>query len=278
MQTVTVTMQVDVASLCYVTSDEVDYTKNRVYINNIDGQNVESYEVLRETSTNVFTSMGTIASGESSFLDETSNNTTQTYRYSVRTTDICQNTAPQSPVHTTMLLQSNVAANNSINLNWNTYHGVGFGNFEIYRRINNGSFELLATLPASNTMYNDTQANVQENSYEYYVAIQVDPCGTKLSAVQIRSNREAVGAPVGIESGLLQDQVVLYPNPSSGMVYLQTPDWLFIEEVKLYNPAGHFIDSYKQNDAINIENLSPGVYFVQIITEQGIITRKLTKK
>ena len=277
LQTVTVTMQVDIASICYVTSDDDDYTKNRVYINNIDGLNVENYEVLRETSTNVFTPMGTIAPGESSFLDETSNNSTQTYRYSLITTDICQNTSQQSPVHTTMLLQSNVAANNSINLNWSLYQGVNFGNFEIYRKINNGSFEQIATLPASNNMYNDTQANVQENSYEYYVAIQAQPCNTKLSGVQIRSNRETVSSPVGIDSNLLHDQVVLYPNPSSAMVNVQTPDWLVIEEIKLFNMTGHFITSHKQKNAINIENLSPGLYFIQIITEHGIITRKFTR-
>jgi surface protein len=277
IQTVTVTMQVDIASICYVTSDDDEYTKNRIFINNNDGNNVESYEVLRETSTNVFTPMGTIGPGESSFLDETSNNSTQTYRYSLITNDICQNTSSQSPVHTTMLLQSSVAVNNSVNLSWNTYQGVNFGNFEIYRRTNDGDFEIIATLPASNTTYNDTQANVLENSYEYYIGIQVQPCNSKLSGVQIRSNLEVVGAPVGIDSNLLHDQVVLYPNPSSAMVHVQTPDWLVIEEIKLFNMTGHFIRSHKQKNVINIENLSPGLYFIQIITEQGVITRKFTR-
>jgi surface protein len=276
-QIVTVNMDVDIASICYVTSDEVDFSKNRVFIGQ-NGNNVEYYEVLRETSSNIFTPIGTISPGETSFLDATSNNTAQTYRYSVRTIDICQNTSANAPLHTTMLLQSNVAANNSVNLNWTSYQGAAFGNFEIYRRINDEEFELIASLPASNTSFNDTQANILQNNYEYYIAIEIQPCASKNASVQIRSNREAVNNQVGIKRDILQDQVIIYPNPSQAKVYLQAPEWLMIKEVRLFSLEGQLIYTVKQQNVLNIENLKPGMYLIQIITEYGIITKPITKQ
>ena len=50
-QTVTVTLQVDVADVCYVSSDQTQVSNNRVFITNDptnSGLNVEYYEVLRE--------------------------------------------------------------------------------------------------------------------------------------------------------------------------------------------------------------------------------------
>jgi surface protein len=276
-QNVTVTQQSDNATICYVTTDDVEYSKNRIFINYNDGLNVDRYEVLRETSANIFSPIGFINPGETSFLDETSNNATQTYRYTVRTRDICQQTSPQSPVHTTMLLQSNVAANNSVNLNWNPYQGTTYGSFEIYRSIDQGPFELLATLPGTNTAYNDVQANIDENNYEYYVAIQVQPCSAKLNGAQIRSNREAVGNSVDIQSATLTNQLILYPNPSSSMIYIQAPAWLEIKEVKLLNLEGQLIGTYRQKIEFNVENLNSGIYFIQVFSEHGVITKKFTK-
>ena len=57
------TPQYDELSICYVSSDETDETKNRIFLNNAGNYNVGIYEILRETnSANIYTSIGSMLS------------------------------------------------------------------------------------------------------------------------------------------------------------------------------------------------------------------------
>ena len=63
IQTVTVTLQVDVADVCYVSSDQTQVSNNRVFITNDptnSGLNVEYYEVLREAPSGDYETIGFI--------------------------------------------------------------------------------------------------------------------------------------------------------------------------------------------------------------------------
>ncbi|MDG1721216.1 MAG: BspA family leucine-rich repeat surface protein, partial [Bacteroidia bacterium] len=120
-QIVTVTLQVDVADVCYVSSDQTQVTNNRIYITtDVDnsGINVAYYEVMREAPSGAYENIGFINPPEVSFLDIDSDNTTQAYRYKLQTTDVCGASYPDSSFHKTILLQSGIASDNSINLSW----------------------------------------------------------------------------------------------------------------------------------------------------------------
>ena len=81
-------------------------------------------------------------------------------------------------MHKTILLQSSLATDNSVNLSWTTYYGVNYSTYTIYRRVNNGNFEELTAISSSNNSYNDTEADITQNSYSYYVSIAVESCST----------------------------------------------------------------------------------------------------
>ena len=85
-----------------MSSDETDETKNRIFLNNAGNYNVGIYEILRETnSANIYTSIGSMLSSENSFLDENSDNMSQSYNYKVRLIDYCGNQSPNSDFHKT---------------------------------------------------------------------------------------------------------------------------------------------------------------------------------
>jgi surface protein len=277
IQTITVNIQVDESSVCYVSSDEIELTKNRVYINNLDWNNVEHYQVLRETSTNVFDPIGIITQGESSFLDLTSNNTSQTYRYRVRTLDICNNLSTSSPIHRTILLQSSIATNNSVNLLWNAYEGVSFGTYNIYRKVNDGDFEVIATVPSNNFTYSDTQANVLENNYQYYVAIEVQPCSTGFNNVQIKSNREIIDPNMSIGDVLIENEVIIYPNPSINLLTISIPDNATFDFAQIYNIVGQMVMEVTER-SFSIEDLATSTYFIRISTSNGEAIKTFIKK
>ena len=203
-QTVTVTLQVDVADVCYVSSDQTQVSNNRVFITNDptnSGLNVEYYEVLREAPSGNYETIGFINPPEVSFLDTDSDNNTQAYRYKIQTTDVCGANYPESSFHKTILLQSGIASDNSINLSWTPYLGLDFNTYNIYKNTNGTGYALLTSLSFNNTTYNDTSANVVDNFYEYYVSIEVASCGSDpLLPFSLRSNLELVNPNLSINN------------------------------------------------------------------------------
>src|SRR5690606_10482501 len=64
----------------------------------------------------------------------------------------------------------------------------------------------------------------------------------------------------------LENQAVLYPNPTTGIIHLQTQKP--IQSVSVYNLAGQkvsFNSLNKENTSIDISNLSSGIYFIEVI-------------
>ena len=280
IQTVTVTLQVDIAEICYVSSDEIEVTKNRVFLYNVDGLNVDSYEVLRETSTGgVYETIGYIVPPENSFLDSSSNNNEQAYRYKINTTDVCGATSQYSPYHKTILLQSSIANDYSVNLSWTPYIGFDFSTYSIYKQTNGGADELLVSLSSSNTSYNDTEADVLNNFYEYYVSIEVNTCiGIPFNSSFLKSNLKYINPNLSINNWEeLERQIVLFPNPTSRIVTVDIPDNVLLKEVRILNNLGQLV-SKNNTPTIDVENLATGMYYLQIETNRGTFNRNLIKE
>src|SRR5690606_7256126 len=77
----------------------------------------------------------------------------------------------------------------------------------------------------------------------------------------------------------LDNQITLYPNPTTGIINLQTHKP--IQDVTVYNLMGQKV-SYslnKEKTSIDISNLSSGIYFVEVILNDKTIKRhKVIKK
>lgn len=279
-QTVTVTLPVDIAEICYVTSDDIEVTNNRIHLYNEDGLNVDSYVVFRETSTGgVYETIGYIVPPESSFLDTSSNNNTQAYRYLINTLDVCGTTSEDSPYHKTILLQSSIAANNSINLSWNPYIGISFSTYHIYKQTNAGSYELLVSLPNTNTSYNDIEANVLTNFYKYYVSIEVANCiGAPFNSFSLKSNLEYVNPNLTINDwGELEQSIILFPNPTRSMVSVELPEGVTLKEISIVNNLGQIISKYNSK-TFDIKYLATGLYYLKIDTDKGTFNKSLIKE
>ena len=273
-------------SVCYVSSDEDDPTKNRVFINNEGNYNVSSYEVLRETSVvNEYEVIGTMNSDEISFLDEESNNQNQSYNYKVRLTDNCGDISESSSSHKTILLQSSIAVDNSVNLNWSEYEGTDYSTYIIYRKVNDGNYEEFDAISSSNTSYNDSNAVVIfGNSYEYYVSIAVDQCNVdqgrneQFNTVEIKSNRLFVSdGTASVDDFNDQNQFEIYPNPSKDNLNIKLSHRVNFIKGEIYNSIGQLVLS--TNDTkFSIKNLSPSVYFIKIYTNNGVMSKNFIKQ
>jgi hypothetical protein len=282
-QTVTVTLQVDVADLCYVSSDQTQITNNRIFITNDpanSGLNVAYYEVLRESQSGAYESIGFITPPEVSFLDIESNNASQAYRYKIRTTDVCGASYPESSFHKTILLQSGIASDNSINLSWTPYLGLDFTTYNIFKNTNGTGYELLTSLSFNNTTYNDTSANVVDNFYEYYISIEVASCGSDpLLPFSLRSNLELVNPNLSItNTNWLNQEIQIYPNPTSDYINISFPNQIEITTVSIYNALGQLVFDTNKFENIYISNLTTGLYYLSINTNQGVVNKTMIRE
>jgi hypothetical protein len=284
-QNVTVNFNFDSTSICYVTSDETLPNRNRIYINNANRNNVQEYQILKEVSSNVYNVIGSIPPNQNSYLDTSSINLTNSNKYKVKTISICNSSNENSTIHRTILLQSGAAVNNAVNLSWNSYEGFNYGIFKIYRKIGSGIFQLIDAIPASNFTYNDVNANILTNTYEYYISIDVPTCNSTpggrfaetFSSNQLRSNILNTSSSLSVSNPLLDFGVMIYPNPTSDVLKIKIDNSVTYLKTEIYNVIGQKVaESHKT--ILDVSDLPNSSYIVKIITEVGTASKIFIKK
>ena len=73
-----------------------------------------------------------------------------------------------------------------------------------------------------------------------------------------------------------------YPNPTIDNLFIATNDHTLLPaKVNLYNVTGQLIQSWhvaEKKKSISLENISAGVYFLQLNTNTQKVTKKIIKK
>ena len=85
--------------------------------------------------------------------------------------------------------------------------------------------------------------------------------------------------PVGINDYELNN-VVVYPNPTNGMVQIQNAEFR-IQNVEIYDAFGKMLNVVSVNDnttAVDLTSYAAGTYFVKIMTENGMVTKRVVKQ
>jgi len=94
---------------------------------------------------------------------------------------------------------------------------------------------------------------------------------------------------IGMDGNLLSSQQIaedvlpiinIYPNPASSIIFVDGKE---IEEVTIFDQAGKLMEKTSKLKGVeslelNIENFPNGVYFVQVISRLGIISKKIIKE
>lgn len=78
---------------------------------------------------------------------------------------------------------------------------------------------------------------------------------------------------LSIEESIMT-KIDLFPNPAQNQFTVELPEELELIKVSISNQLGQYISSMNTN-SMNIENLSKGVYFVEIVTDKGESIKKL---
>ena len=267
----------DLLNICYVTSDESIITNNRIFLSNVGNYNIDYYEILRESDVaDEYVPIGQISSTEVSFLDASSNNNLQSYSYKVRSIDNCGSISSNSDTHKTILLQSSVSPNNSVNLNWSDYEGIFIPSYEIYRKKNEEEFQIIGTVSSNNNSYNDLTADITQNDYEYYISISVDNCIERNSA-EIKSNLQNIGPSLSLDNIISNNELSIYPNPSNNKINIILKGGIDVIKSEVYNNLGQQVLNTKYL-SFSITNLASSIYYIKIFTSKGITIRRFIKE
>ena len=85
-------------------------------------------------------------------------------------------------------------------------------------------------------------------------------------------------SPVSVGE-IAKDQLSIYPNPTSNMLYVSHPAG--VSKVEIINVTGALVKSLNNVSAegINVSGLNTGVYFVQVTTnDKTVVVSKFMKK
>ncbi len=81
----------------------------------------------------------------------------------------------------------------------------------------------------------------------------------------------------GIDSHLDEDALIsVYPNPCNNILTINAPNGVMAEEAVIYNQTGQKVLQEKPiNNILDISKLQKGIYFIELVTDKGMIREKL---
>ena len=76
----------------------------------------------------------------------------------------------------------------------------------------------------------------------------------------------------------LENNISIYPNPTQNILHIEVKNNQEIEQIKIHNLSGLELINVKENkQQLHLENLSAGVYFIQIQTNLGTVNKRFIK-
>ena len=75
------------------------------------------------------------------------------------------------------------------------------------------------------------------------------------------------------------NSVTVFPNPTNGTVQIQNTEFL-IQDVEVYDAYGKMLNVVSVNDntaVLDLSSYAAGTYFVKIVTENGMVTKRVVK-
>jgi hypothetical protein len=277
-------------SACILVTVDTLTGMNQIIWEKDESVDIAYYNIYRESSVpNIFFKIASFNSDSLSvFTDSVANPATRSWRYKIGAVDLCGNESEHSLRHKTIHLSINRGLNGAYNLIWDKYEGFEFSNFYIYRMAD-GNEQLLDSLPGNETSYTDLNPPAGDVFYQIEV---MHPEGCEATRAvnhnSARSNRSTATAPGGEDVSVIENAAGIsvlnvYPNPVknklniaarieaglSAHIYLMDLHGraCFQEQVK--SETGLISVTY------DTTSLAPGVYFVRMVTDKGIMNKKV---
>jgi hypothetical protein len=101
-----------------------------------------------------------------------------------------------------------------------------------------------------------------------------------LGTTLIIDNVSAEGGTLGIDSKAnLESAIMVYPNPAHDVLMIKKPENIQLQRISLFNNIGREVIQFNNRQTtFNIRGLKPGLYFLKLHTDKGVIVKKIIVK
>jgi hypothetical protein len=156
----------------------------------------------------------------------------------------------------------------------------GLSGYYLYRKTDNTEYERIKLLSSNATSYTDNTANADGTWYYYklYAAYNDLDCVSAPASWIHDSNQFYLHVLYSVDAveEMNGSDVALYPNPTKDMFTVEGEG---LQHVTVYNTIGQKVyDTQCEGNSatINLSGAESGVYMVQVVTENGNITKRIT--
>lgn len=143
----------------------------------------------------------------------------------------------------------------------------------MYRSSSVDSWTNLLTIDYSIEEWTHAEVHLPNLSDEYQIAFEAELEGGR----GICLDELYVGVPLGIDN-VDENKVFVYPNPTSGLVYVNITDFSDNTIISVTDLAGREIKQIQvvdYNTTVDLSDYLSGVYILKINTENGVIAKKI---
>jgi uncharacterized delta-60 repeat protein len=278
---------------CILATVDTISGKNQIIWEKDESINIDYYNIYRESSaSNVYMKAGSVkADSLTIFTDHVADPKMRSWRYKIGAVDNCgiesEYTLRQKTIHLMVIK----GLNQSHHLSWDQYEGFDYSTFYIYRIVANKEY-LIDSVPGTTTSYTDSTAPAGAVFYQIEVK-HPEGCET-IRAVNhnsARSNKSTAAAPGGdddedisvIEKNSGISSLRVYPNPVKNNLYIAARiEQNLNSQIYLMDMHGRifFHQEIKSESGVistsyDTTTLAPGVYFVRLVTDKGVLNRKV---
>lgn len=141
----------------------------------------------------------------------------------------------------------------------------------IYRKVNQGQYGLIADIPMDYYYLDETADPDSLNCYlvSDVIAKNGDTCESGFT-------NESCVVPTGLADNPVSEEILIYPNPTEGILYIQSSS--VIDRTEVYDLTDRLVFEAvfsSSKEIIDLSSLSPGVYIVRIFSGNKCIVRKI---
>jgi hypothetical protein len=280
--------------ICMVTVDEETDVNMIVWQKPEETDLISAFNIYREgTETDVYQLVGRVpVNMESIYTDTNANPTEQAWKYRLSTMDVCGGESDLSDYHKTIHLTINKGTGDDFNLIWKNYVGIDLSTYNIKRYTSANGWEDMKNIAADFDFYNSwTDNNVPVSDIVYYVVsfeLEASCISSKKaqSHNSVRSNKTKsnVKFAVGLTSEIIQNKdLKIYPNPNSGMLYLEMNlNSNEVLNIRISDLQGKILLNKIENVPeggnklpFDLSGLDHGIYLVNVITSKESIVKSI---
>ena len=254
--------------ICYVEFDIASW-KNNIVVPPAPA-NADSVRFYKEISLGVWKFMGNAEKNTTHFVDINSAPQNQSYSYKITVVDTCGNESDSSSFHTTITLLSTYdEGTNTYGFTWSAYHGLTVSEYKLYGIFPNNTTALLGTVPGNQFFFN--LVNPNPAFVKFFIGFDTPGCGAK-TTVLVKSNW--VSSLTGIKE-VEKINFSIHPNPVKDFVSIEINAVNFT--VQISNIFGQVLLSESNTKTLDISQFPSGIYFISVITEKSVSTKRIQK-